>query len=275
VLTSLLRHLRTESWFQGLEIANVWADGPLVQSTSGAARGDAFQSVARGTIPRAVLRPANCPTLLLDKRLTSRLRDLNRRRRRLEERGRVDWRWHREDGIPNAMVDAFLALEHMGWKGQGGSSLRSKPSDEAFFRELVQGFASQRRALFTELTLDGEPIASCCNLISGRVGFGFKIGWNPEFRASAPAKLNELELMRHAVSAFSDIDYFDSGAKPDSYINELWLERKHLGSLSIPTRAVGACALRLAEYARRIRHVLRNAAGSVPAAAGVESGFAT
>lgn len=274
-LRALLQHMRAEmAWVQGLEFTDAWVDGSLVQAAANAARGGAFRSVSRGAVPRAILRPANCPALLLDKALASRLRDLNRRRRRLEERGRVEWRWHRDDGVPDAAVEAFLTLEHMGWKGQGGSSLRSKPGDEAFFRELVQGFASQRRALFTVLTVEGQPIASCCTFISGRVGFGFKIGWDPEFRACAPAKLNELELMRQASVAFSDIDFFDSGADSDSYINELWLERKHLGSLSIPTHAVGAYALQLAEYARRVREFMRNAAAPAPSAAAAESEFA-
>ncbi len=277
-LRAMLRHLRSATpWFQGLEFVDTWTDGPLAQDASDAGHSGAFEPVCRGAMPRAVLRPANCPALLLDKALASRLRDLNRRKRRLEERGRVGWRWYRDDAIAASVVEGFLALEHMGWKGQGGSSLRSKPGDEAFFRELVQGFASQRRALFTVLTLDDEPIASCCTFISGRVGFGFKIGWNPDFKAFAPAKLNEIELMRHALQAFSEIDFFDSGAESDSYINELWLERKHLGSLSVPTRPLGACALRLAEYARRARELLRNVGASAPAAIApaVESGIAT
>jgi len=141
--------------------------------------------------------------------------------------------------MPEEAIEAFLSLEHMGWKGDEGSSLRSRPEDEAFFREVVSGFASEGRALFIEVTFDGVPIASICNFIAGNVGFGFKIGWDPGFRAASPALINELELMRHASAAFADIVYFDSGASPTSFINELWLARHRVGTILIPMGWVG------------------------------------
>jgi CelD/BcsL family acetyltransferase involved in cellulose biosynthesis len=271
-LEALLRHIRAEmprSYV--LEFSATWADGSLVRAASEAARRGSYESHCRGTIPRAILKPSTCPALLLDKRLASRLRDLNRRKRRLEEGGRVEWRWHREHGIPDDAVEAFLALEHMGWKGENGSSLRARSSHEAFFRDVIRGFASERRALFTVLSLDGKAIASCCTFISGRVGFGFKIGWNPEFRSAAPAKLNELELMRHAHTAGAGIEFFDSGAGPDSYINELWLESRPLTTLSVATHPVGAYALQLADCAMRLRRFIRDKGGLGAATPAVES----
>jgi Acetyltransferase (GNAT) domain len=176
--------------------------------------------------------------------------------RRLRERGTVGWRWHRDQGIPDESVEAFLALEHMDWKGEEGSSLRSCPRGEAFFREVVAGFASARRALFTELTLDGAAIASTCTLISGNVGFGFKIGWNPDFRAMSPGWLNEIEFMRHAPTDFGDIAYFDSGAGPSSFINDLWLTRRTLTTMNVPTRVRGACRLLVRDLAGRLKRSL-------------------
>jgi CelD/BcsL family acetyltransferase involved in cellulose biosynthesis len=258
-LDALIRGIRRQMpWFVALEIGQAWLDGALSQRASNPARSHYFEVRRQGTVARAVLSPERGPALLQDKAFASRLRDLNRRKRRLEEQGQVLWRWHRDDGIPGATVEDFLALEHMDWKGQAGTSLLSQPSHEAFFREVVSGFASHRRALFTELCLDGQPIASCCNFISGRVGFGFKIGWNPEFRSAAPAKLNEIELMRQGHAAFADIELFDSGAGPDSYINDLWSERRVLTTLTAPTNALGALALQLVEGAKRLRQSLRS-----------------
>lgn len=263
-LRAMLHHLRSAlPWCQGLEFAGAWADGPLLQDARAAESSGAFMAVFQDAVARAILRPANCPALLLDKRLSGRLREMNRKKRRLEERGRVLWRWHRDDGIADTVVERFLALEHMGWKGASGSSLRANPGDELFFREMVQGFASERRALFTELLLDDQAIASTCTFISGRVGFSFKIGWDPAFKVFALGILNEIEMMRQAHLAFSGIDYFDSGASPESFINDLWLERRQLGSLLIPVRTMGACALRFAGYTRRIRDILRPAASPV------------
>ena len=273
-LEALLRYIRAEMpGSHCVEFGSAWADGRLVAEARTDLSTGGFNSRCRGAIPRAIMVPSACPELLAGKALASRVRDLKRRQRGLAKSGQVEWRWHRDEGIPQASVEAFLALEHKGWKGEGGTSLRSCPSGEAFFREVVSGFASQRRALFTELCLNGVPIASCCSFISAHVCFGFKIGWDIEFRSFAPAKINELELMRHAPQAFADIEYFDSGAAPDSYINELWLTRRVLTRLAIPTRPTGALALKLSDLALRLKRFVNGAgnAGAVPA---IESAFA-
>jgi CelD/BcsL family acetyltransferase involved in cellulose biosynthesis len=177
----------------------VWSDGPLAAPGGIASKACEFSPLLTETTPRAILRPSDCEAQLQDKALARRIRDLDRRQRRLRQLGELAWRCHRSEGIPAESIEAFLTLEHMGWKGEQGSSLRSRPEDEAFFRDMVAGFATQRRVMFAELTLDGEPIASICNLVSGSVGFCFKIGWNPAFRSNSPALINELPLRRHRL----------------------------------------------------------------------------
>jgi CelD/BcsL family acetyltransferase involved in cellulose biosynthesis len=244
VLEALLAHVRRSlSRCSAIELPLVWTDGPLIALGRATARGFGFEPGIAESAPRAVLVPATAQAQLESKALAHRLRDIARRSRRLRERGAVGWRWHREEGVPGEVVDSFLALEHMGWKGNGGSSLRSSPGREAFFREMVAGFAAERRVMFTELTLDGVPIAATCNFLSGRRGFAFKIGWNPELRAYSPGWLNEIEFMRNAAALLGDIEFIDSGATADSYINELWLERRELTTLAIPLRFSGRLAM--------------------------------
>lgn len=254
-LQALLKYVRNEQrQFKGIEIAGAWSDGPTV---------DALRTTGRlhvqGATPRAILIPAECEANLRDKVLAARVRDLNRKHRRLEEQGRVTWRWHREAGIPQDAVQSLLDLEHMGWKGEQGTSLRSSPAHEAFFREAIAGFASARRALITEVSLDGVPISSSCNFISGRVGFAFKIGWNPQYRAASPAQINETEFMRNATRVAGDLEYIDSGASPDSWINKLWLARRSISTLSVATQTSASHALRLVNLARRLMGALRSA----------------
>jgi CelD/BcsL family acetyltransferase involved in cellulose biosynthesis len=108
---------------------------------------------------------------------------------------------------------------------------------------MISGFASEGRALFTELTFDGRAIASTCNFTAGNVGFAFKIGWDPEFKAFSPGLLNEVEFMRRAGTEFPDLTYFDSGASADSFINNLWLERQNLPSIGMPTGLTGRAVI--------------------------------
>lgn len=244
VLEALLAHVRQSlRRASAIELPLIWGDGPMVTMSRAIAQASGFEPCIAEPAARAVLVPATAQAQLQSKSLASRLRDLGRRWRRLQERGAVSWRCHREDGVPEGVVDTFLALEHMGWKGRRGSSLRSSARHEAFFREMVAGFAAERRVMFTELTLDGEVIAAACNFISGRLGFAFKIGWNPELRAYSPGWLNELEFMRNAGTLLPQVEFIDSGATTESYINELWLERRPLVTLSIPLRLGGQLAM--------------------------------
>jgi CelD/BcsL family acetyltransferase involved in cellulose biosynthesis len=167
-------------------------------------------------------------------------------------------------------VEAFLDLEHRGWKGETRTSLRSNPADEAFFREAVAGFAGEERAVFTELLLDGEVIASTSNFVSGRAGFAFKIGWRPDLAKVSPGVLNEMELLTHMYGepSLGDLDFWDSGAAEGSYIDKLWPGRRALVSMAIATTRLGRSVMSLVRAARalRKRHRARQPAPSAATA---------
>ncbi|MBP8272458.1 MAG: GNAT family N-acetyltransferase, partial [Sphaerotilus sp.] len=163
------------------------------------------------------------------------------------------WECLWKDGVPKTSVDAFLALEHRGWKGESGTSLQSTEAGREFFREMVRRFDGDgRRALFTELRLNGEAVASTCNFVSGDMGFAFKVGWDPDLRKLGPGMLNEVEFIRrfkdhpHA----HEITAFDSGASADSFINRLWLDQRSLGLLLMPSSRMAGLAL---QATRRLR----------------------
>ncbi|MCC7463427.1 MAG: GNAT family N-acetyltransferase [Gammaproteobacteria bacterium] len=243
-LAALLRYAHSLPGQIGvLELPLVWGDGPLPALAATVADELGFEPVLGDPVMRAVLRPAAAPEQLRSRELAQRLRDLVRRQRRLQERGVVGWRMLGPADLPDSAVEALLALEHLGWKGDQGSSMRSLPSQERFFREMIAGFAAGRRAMFNELTFDGAPIASACTLLAGRIGFAFKIGWDPALRAHSPGLLNEIEFMRHAGESLTDVELVDSGASAGSYIDGLWPERRPLVTLTIPLRAIGRMAL--------------------------------
>jgi CelD/BcsL family acetyltransferase involved in cellulose biosynthesis len=138
----------------------------------------------------------------------------------------VRWRALRGREITSACIERFIDLEHLGWKGQEGTSLRSRPEDEQFFREMIGEFAAHDRAVFTELSVGDTVVASTSNLISGKRGFAFKLGWHPNYHRMAPGLLNEVEFIRNAPAVFRDIDFIDSGAAEGSFLEELWSERR-------------------------------------------------
>jgi hypothetical protein len=169
---------------------------------------------------------ANMKTILASKRR----KILRQNLRRLSELGEVKWRVVAGQEIGRACLDNFLELEHMGWKKAKGFSLLSHANDEAFFREMMTGFAQAGRSFFTELSMNGKVIASTSNMISGCAGFAFKIGWDEEFSKLGPGILNEVEFMKYFTELLPNIKYIDSGAESGSFIEKLWPDHVSLVS---------------------------------------------
>lgn len=238
--------------WQGLELPRTPCDGPVAQALERAARRRGGAVLKLGRSARAMLGIHDSGEAMLREQLGKKLNEINRCRRRLDEMGEVTWHCFRR-GIPEAAIEAFLQLEHLGWKGEAGTSIRACPRDEAFFREMIAGFDRDGRALFTELRLDGRPIASTCNFVAGTMGFAFKVGWDPALRKLGPGMLNEVEFIRQVRTHCPDLTLFDSGAVADSFISRLWPGRRPMGSLVLPTRPLAALCVNGVERLRQAR----------------------
>jgi CelD/BcsL family acetyltransferase involved in cellulose biosynthesis len=251
VIQSFLRR-RSSPW-KGLELPKLHAGGLLAQAFRDLAEQQHLPVQLLGQQDRSMLKLEHCGEALLNKALGKKLNEINRCKRRLEEMGTLTWECLWKDGVPAQSVDAFLALEHRGWKGESGTSMQSTQAGQDFFREMVRRFEGDgRRALFTELRLNGTAVASTCNFVSGRMGFAFKVGWDPDLRKLGPGMLNEVEFIRR-IGAHPDVQEltdFDSGAAADSFINRLWLDQRPLGLLLMPSSRMAGLAL---EATRRLR----------------------
>jgi len=180
---------------------------------------------------------------------------VRRCRRQLQDVGSLDWRV--VDGADlAAAAETFLHLEHLGWKGKAGTSLRSHPADETFFLACIAGFAAQGQVWFTELRLDGQAIASTCNFRSGGAGFAFKLGWDPAWRRYGPGFLNAAALVEAAPTCCAGMAYLDSGAQAGCYIEELWPDRRELVDLYVPLSALGNLVLCGMGLLRRLKRRL-------------------
>lgn len=244
--------------WKGLEMPKVHTTGRLAETVVALSgqRGQAAQLL--GAQERAMLTLDQCGEALLREQLGKKLNEVNRCMRRLEEQGAVTWHCLRKEGIPEKSIEEFLRLEHMGWKGESGTSLNSTDAGREFFRDMVRRFdADGHRALFTELRLNGEAVASTCNFVSGTMGFAFKVGWDPEHRKLGPGMLNEVEFIRKARSECGDLKEFDSGASADSFINRLWPGRRDLGLLLMPSSRMASMALTAAQRLRESRQARR------------------
>ncbi len=186
------------------------------------------------TEQRAAMVPKEGSATYLAQQSGPRMKSFRRRLRRLAEHGPVGWAAHRSPEHIDACIARHLDLEHLGWKGQNGTSLLSSASGTAFFREVFEAFGREGRALFTELSVGNSVVASTSNLVSGRSGFAFKLGWEPSLARLSPGTINEIHLVREGPRVCPDLDWFDSGAAPGSFMEELWLERYDVARVVVP-----------------------------------------
>ena len=253
IITALYDHLSHPKFPYNYVDLNLHPECKITEETHSAlAQTYPLQWQKTGTIRRAVLRPEAAGEDYLQTKLKSRYKDCMRLLRQFSKIGPVTWHYLTGEDVTDDTVERFLELEHKGWKGTEGSSLASSSSHAAFFRGMVEGFQSQHRVFFTELRLNGRAIASTCNLISGKAGFGFKIGWDPEYTRYSPGILNAFQLILHAPTYCKNMEIIDSCSSPESFINNLWLEQRSLVTSAYTTSFLGNFSMKAHRRTHRV-----------------------
>jgi hypothetical protein len=231
---------RKNACWQGVEFGLTPAEGPQYGLISSIAEEFGLTWSIYRSSQRAVFSPSKGGEVYLKSWFSSgRIKEFRRMKRRLEEKGSVCWRSLFGDEVDERTIDHLLDLEHMGWKNESRTSLRSTASNEAFSKEMMRRFRDAGRLFFTELSLNGNIIASTSNLISGMAGFAFKIGWHQDYAKMAPGLLNEVEFIRQAPALCGNLLYIDSGAVEGSFIDRMWVERRNLISGVFATTPLG------------------------------------
>lgn len=253
-----LRRAGQQGW-HGLYINNASVESLYDEALQATARENRLRWHLVEEWQRAILYPTQAEMALSEYISKRRLKNYQKSWKKLEEQGRLEWalHWSEANKIETG-IEAFLRVEHSGWKKEEGTSLLSHPHEAGFFREMMQGFGKAGRAYFTEIRLNDRVIASTANMISGRVGVGFKIGWEDEYTGYGLGIANEIKLIEHA-GQFSHLAFIDSCAAPDSYMNELWPGRRKICEGWFSLTPIGEAALQAAQFARKLKAGLQNA----------------
>jgi CelD/BcsL family acetyltransferase involved in cellulose biosynthesis len=182
---------------------------------------------------RALLSSDLSPGAYLEASLSGRKRkELRRQYARLSELGALVVERHEDAGALDEWVDAFLALEAAGWKGEAGSALASSPETTTLFRETLRLGAVHGKLLRLSLTLDGAPIAMLVSFFAPPGAFSFKTAFDERYARFSPGVLLQLENL--TVLEHPGINWADSCAAADHpMIDHIWRERREVGRISI------------------------------------------
>lgn len=165
-------------------------------------------------------------------------RDMQRRRRRLEEQGNLQLRVLETPEDLSAWQQQFLELEANGWKGTRGTAIQQSDEQRNLFLEVTSQASQRGQLQMMGLYLDDRPLALKCNLLSGRGAYSWKIAYDEEYSKFSPGVLLEIdniELFHHT----KQLQWIDSCARATHpMINRLWPSRMTMQSVLIPTSGV-------------------------------------
>ena len=128
------------------------------------------------------------------------LKDLRRRRRRLEEMGQV--RFEACDGSERLeeLLEEGLRVEAGGWKGADKSAILSRPQTADFYRDLAGWSAGLGILRLLFLRVDEKPIAFQFTLEQGGIQYLLKTGYDDGFDRFSPGKLLKHEALARAFA---------------------------------------------------------------------------
>ena len=174
----------------------------------GTARAAIFRNAARDAGCVALARPLAYRLFLalggrweaFESSLPSRLvRDIRRRRRKLEELGEVTLEI--SDGserLEELLAEGFR-LEASGWKASEGTAIVSAEETQRFYETIARGSAGRGWLRLFFLRVAGRPIAFQLALQDDRTHYFLKGGYDPDDAAFSPGKLLLHATLAHAV----------------------------------------------------------------------------
>lgn len=149
-------------------------------------------------------RLARSPVIELDgdfetyrRTLSKNLRkNLNRRRSRMEEQGKVEITVITDSNDAEQGLDRAFAIEASGWKGRHRTAMASKPETRRFYVELVRWAAEAGILRLVFLKVGGEPIAFDLGLQSHGWYYSLKTGYEARHQRLGPGAALTYELIR-------------------------------------------------------------------------------
>ena len=129
----------------GLLLQNIATGGPAYAAILSALERRGLTPVLMRSFQRAGLDASKDADAVLRQALSAKkLKELRRQRHRLEDTGAVTFDVASSPEQIGPALEAFLALEAEGWKGERGTALAQHPGDAAFIREAAPALAAQR-----------------------------------------------------------------------------------------------------------------------------------
>lgn len=217
-----------------LVLPDIRMDGPVSQTLAAVANAKGLPVETTGILQRPFLDSREEGVDYLRQSLRAHhLREFRRMKRRLAEKGQLDYVVARSAEDVRNGLESFLTLEASGWKGRQRTAMAVDRYRAAFAREAVHRLAEQDMCRVHSLTLDGEVIASLVVFVEAGVAYTWKTAYDETYAAYSPGTLLMIEVTCQHLDD-PNIEVTDSCAMPDHPVmSRLWSERRTIGTMVI------------------------------------------
>jgi CelD/BcsL family acetyltransferase involved in cellulose biosynthesis len=129
------------------------------------------------------------------------LSELRRRRRRLEERGQLEFFLADGSERLDVLLEDGFRVEAAGWKGARGSAIASQAATRRFYGAIARWAAERGVLRLAFLRLDARAFAFDFAFEEEGVHYLLKTGYDPEFGRYAPGMLLRHHMLSRAFSS--------------------------------------------------------------------------
>ena len=260
---ALFAHMRESAHVAGIVFPRLTQSGATLRAVTAAASASDRDVETLCAFERAALYAgSNADALARRGASIHALRELYRRRRRLEERGAVEFRLIDDPRAIEVALEEFLTLEASGWKGARGALSRQR-NLAGFARDATQGMARAAQCAIARLALDDRPLAMGILFESGDRAYFWKIAFDERFRAYAPG-IDLAHRLTGVLASRDDIALTDSCAIADHpMIDRFWPDRVGVCDVAVALDCERPAPFRAACAVERFRRGVREQAKRV------------
>ena len=219
---------------------------PLLPAASGAA--GALRSIAAAGRYRVYEKPSRSSTRILVQgswadylatRSKHSQREWRRKRKRLDEAGRVETRTVRTAAdLPGALQEV-LEIESRSWKHDNGTSFQREAGVADFYRRLAERCAERGRLRLSLLYLNGRPAAHCFAVVYGNELLALKTSFDAELASLSPGLVLMLAVSEQAFA--EGLAAIDLLGHPDRWKVEMANEQRPHVDMCIFPRGLIRC----------------------------------
>ena len=149
-------------------------------------------------------------------------KEINRLSSRLSDTGHIHFE---KSPLSNDYAEKFLELESMGYKGMGGTAIKSNPHHQAFFMDIINGHSDDIIPCIYVLKSGDIWVSALIGFQTGRYFFAFKTAYHPDFSDYSPGVLLFKQVTYSLLNDTPNV-IADSCAAPNHpMINSLWRAR--------------------------------------------------